>query len=185
MNTYSKQIVQNHSTRFSSLIRTTCLIALGVLASLGTQAHAEASQQAVDRANAFLNAPSRNQEIIDCMHFGEQYQSKEAGGCEAVAGGFGITYKYLWSDDGWTSVQFTFDDNGSLTGLNVIDSNGVVQAPFLVANGTIQLVGQAVVEAEKGQITESRRQLLQKFVDEADARGLLVTELEIDQAMGS
>jgi len=64
----------------------------------------------------------------------------------------------------------------------VLASNGVFQAPFATANVSIKIVGAALVEALKDNLSDEDRRLLRKLVDDANAQGLLELGLRIQQA---
>ena len=67
----------------------------------------------------------------------------------------------------------------------IIYTNAVLNQPFVLADAAIKLLGSAVIEANKDKMSEGERRLVQKLVDEADARVLLEWSLAFEQLFGN
>ena len=67
-------------------------------------------------------------------------------------------------------------------GVRELDSNGIINQPFALANATINVLGKLIIEGFKDQMTAEQRQEVEKAVDDADAKTLLAAGLKLHQA---
>jgi hypothetical protein len=150
-----------------------------------------AAETPQEKATRLLDDKGRGKAVILFAHFGADYSDhalvatgkvNDANGREKP-GHFYLEYKYNWKvgdDRGTTSFYFFFDKNGVLNEIRVSKTDAVLNQPFAFANLGIKLLGQAVLEAAKNDLTDAQQKRLQKFVDDADAKGLLEFLLAID-----
>jgi hypothetical protein len=146
--------------------------------------------KAVARAHDYLKTAKRGEFVNGFAHFGTQYLGHKYiktlnvndGKGNKMLGHFALVYEYNWTDGGNTQLAFLCDAGGQLYKLQVMKSNGVFQQPFAVANLSIKVIGEALYEGLKDKITDGDRRLLRKLVDDADAQGLLLLGLRVQQA---
>ena len=169
------------------------IFALAIV-TFGARAQAEdISDAAVRRADAFLSSTSRGEQILSYVHFGAAYKGhnflkaervKDTQG-QFIPGRFTLIYEFAWDKDGITDIAFRCDSRGSVYKVYVTSTNAIVQQPFLFANGTIQALGNLLIGAYKDQMTENQAAQCQKFVDNADAKGMLELSLQLQQGFGN
>ncbi len=96
-----------------------------------------------------------------------------------------MVYRYEWeaSGDGNTDVAFICDSKGNVQDVRVLTTDAVFQQPFLVADATIQILGNALIEAFKDDMKESDIRRIQRLVDSANSEGLLELSLVIRQTV--
>ena len=70
---------------------------------------------------------------------------------------------------------------GSVYRVQIMATNAVRSQPFILANVAIQVLGNLLIEANKAKMSESQRKLVQTFVDDADAKGMLEWSLKFQQ----
>jgi hypothetical protein len=165
-------------------------LALLALALAAASARADdIDQKAIDRADAFLKAAKRGQFIAGFCHFGQKYLShryaktlrvKDSTG-KLLPGRFALVYDLKASDGLDTQLAFLCDTRGNVEKVEVLASNGVVQKPFAMANLSIKLLGEALYESIKDNVTDGDRRVFRKLVDDADAAGLMVFCLRVQQ----
>lgn len=149
-------------------------------------------QKAIGRAHTFLKGAKRGREILGYVHFGTKYvRHKYAetrfvtdGDGKKVPGHFALIYTFDWNADGTSDVAFLCDRRGNVYEVQVIDHNAVINQPFGVANATIQILGNLIIEAFKDQMTADEKRQIQKAVDGADAKSLLEMSLKLQQTFG-
>jgi len=100
-----------------------------------------------------------------------------------VPGHFCLRYQFSWSTsfgDDTTSVDLLFDDLGRLHEINNERTTAIVNQPYVLANGAIQVVGALVQEAFKDRMSAEDRKFVQGCIDNPNARGLMkwVVQLE-------
>ena len=78
----------------------------------------------------------------------------------------------LGDNDGVTDIAPFCDDKGSVYDTRVLNTNAVVQQPYTLANATIQVLGNLLIQAFKDQTSEQDLKTVQRFVDSADTEGL-------------
>ncbi len=169
------------------------MAALVALSSTGVaRADGDIDQSAVDRAHRFLSTPQQGQYILSFAHFGAAYRShrhsetrfvKDASG-NRIPGEFALVYSFRWDDDGVTELAFLCDAAGNVGQIAVISSNGILQKPFALADATIQILGNLVIEALKNDLQDSDRRELQQIVNSANSRKLLEWALAFRQRVG-
>jgi hypothetical protein len=169
-------------------------LALGLVLSLrpATGAAEGPAQKAVDRAHNFLNTAQRGKDILGFLHFGASYRghsytrtlSVKDGAGRAIPDHFAIVYLYKWEADGETEVGFLCDGRGTVYKVQVLRSNGVFSRPFALANATMQVLGNVLIDALGDKMTAADKRDLQKIVDEADAKAMLEWSLKFQQAIG-
>jgi hypothetical protein len=148
--------------------------------------------RALNRARTFLNDARQGQHVLGYMHAGTSYAGRKhtetrlvtdrAG--NRIPGHFAVIYAYDWNKDGTTDVAFLCDRRGNVYEVKVLASNAIINQPFAVADATIQLLGNLLIEAFKDNMTAEDRKQVRKAVADADAKGLLETSLKLQQAFG-
>jgi hypothetical protein len=164
------------------------LVILVVLAPPRLRADDEVDPRAVERAWKFLKEERRGRFILGYMHMGTTYAGHKIHDRVLRVPGRDGYFKLLatldWNDDGTTDAAFLFDRRGNFYQVEVGNSNGVFNRPFAVANLSIQLLGNVLIEAFKDKMTDQDRRQLQQAVDNADSRSLLVVALQLQQSLG-
>jgi len=161
------------------------------LTALPARAGDGVEQRALDRAHAFLSTARRGTDILSYVHFGAEYNGhtfKEwvtvTQDGRKVPGHFALVYEFAWEDDGRTTLAFLCDASGGVYDVQVVRTNAVFSQPYVLANGAIKVLGNLLIEAFKDNMKPEERQFVQKLVDEADAKGMLVWSLKFQQALG-
>ncbi len=156
------------------------------------RAGGDVDQKAVDRAHDFLKMEKCGRDILGYVHFGAKYKDhnykeirtvKDAEG-KLRKGYFALIYTFEWEDDGETNVAFLCDPAGKIYRVQIVDTNAVLQQPFLTANVAIKVLGNLLAEAFKEKMTKAERKDLQKLIDDADAKAMLEWSLAFQQALG-
>ncbi len=171
--------------------RTLTAIALIVLA--GPFAATAAAETPKEIATRLLNEKDRAKAVLQFLHFGSNYSSHKLTGSgnvnnrngTEIPGHFYLEYKYDWKvpgDTGTTTVSFFFNDKGTLTEIQVDSTDAVLNQPFLLADASIKILGEALYDGIKDKLSDSDRKLFRKLVDAADAKGLLQFGLRINLA---
>jgi len=140
------------------------------------------SQTAVEHADHFLGAPQHGKDMLGYIHFGASYRRHDY--LRSVAfdnGGFALVYRFKWEDDGITDVAFLCGSRGYVESVQIEYSNGVLNRPFVLANLTITVVGNALLEAYQDKMTEDDRKFVQRMIDNADAKSLLEWSIRFQQ----
>lgn len=162
-----------------------------VLSSTLVRAADQPSSAAVARAHNFLKSEKRGKYILSYVHFGARYDDHNYIDIRGVTtrngktaeGHFALVYRLEWDGDGRTDIAFLCDTKGNVYDSQVLDHNGVVQQPYLIANATIQVLGNLILDAFKDQLTEADRKTIQTLIDNADAEGLMEFGLKFQQAL--
>jgi hypothetical protein len=150
---------------------------------------AEVSQRAIDRAQSFLKTREMGKNILAFVHFGADYKGHAYLYSTAVTDEddrqlpdkIALVYRFRWEDDGVTDIAFLCNSKGSVYGVRIMKHNGTIQQPFMLADVTIQVLGNAIIEAMGDDLKDAQRAELKRFVDAADSRGLLVAYLRLSQ----
>lgn len=166
-------------------------VVLTTLALLSPVARADVSQQAIDRAQAYLQTREMGKNILSFVHFGADYKGHSYSGRATVVDEdgktltdkFALVYRFNWEDDGVTDVAFLCNSSGRIYEVQMMKSNGVLQRPFAVADMTIQVLGDAILKAMGNDLKEKDRADLKRLVDSADSHGLLVAYLRLGQIL--
>lgn len=173
----------------------TAILTLALLAfatASGTQARAESgpSEKAVRRAHEFLKGESTGRYVLGFVHMGARYDGHELvelvgvkRNGRPVPGHFALVYGYDWQGDGSTRIAFLCDREGSVYEMQVLDHNGVLNRPFDLAKLSIAVLGEALLEAFREQMTDSDQALLRRIVRDADPKSLLELGLTFRQAI--
>ncbi|MCY2962691.1 MAG: hypothetical protein NT069_03410 [Planctomycetota bacterium] len=101
-----------------------------------------------------------------------------------VPGHFAVVYHYEWNETDWTDLAFLCDANGNFYEILPVDSTGIVNQPFLLANVSIKLLGEAVLAALKDDMNKADRDTLREIIDASDAKALLTFTMRLEQALG-
>ncbi len=157
----------------------------------------EPSQAAINKAQTFLDKQKTGKFILGYAHLGANYTDHNAksvryvkdgdGDGDVIPGKFALVYRFDWnaSGAGWTNLAFICDRQGNVE--EVVDlqqTNAILQQPFLVANATIQTLGNVLIEALKDDMSESDLRIMRRLIDAADSKGLLGFGLKLQQSMG-
>ena len=143
---------------------------------------------AIARAERFMAAQQRGSEVLSYLHFGATYQACTFEKYYPMANGsFALMYRFDWTTTGTgdTESWFVFNAAGQFDHLEVVSSTGLINQPFLMANVSISLIGNLIIEKYQDRLSVTDRRLLQRLVDDADAKGLLEWQLRVDQALGT
>jgi hypothetical protein len=164
------------------------LLAFGVIAAFAPCAEAGAyvTQAAIDKADSFLGTAAKGKKVLSYVHFGAHYHGHRYVKTLDIndgVGAFGLVYRYWWEDDGITDIDFLCTEKGFVYGVKITDTNAVWSQPFFVANTSISVLGNALIEAYRDKLSESDRRQLHDLVNRADAKGLLEWSLRLDQIL--
>ncbi len=168
------------------------LVAVGiVLVLIGSSRADEIDKKALQRAHDFLKSKERGQDVLSFVHFGAKYfkhrYARTAyvndGQGRRVKGHFALVYEYEWADDGETQLAFLCDARGNVYKVQVMQTNAIFQQPFALANLSIKIVGEALLEAFKKKMTEDEVRQVRRFIDNADAKGLMELSLRLRQSL--
>lgn len=171
------------------------LVVLTLLASLGLPANAanSFSDSAVRRAAAFVDTKSRGEFVLGHLHMfatyrGHKYRetlrvTNSTGAVEP--GKFALVYRYYWNDDDYTDLAYFFDAKGGFDGVQAMRSTAIIQQPFAIAELSIKLLGNVLVEAFRDNLSPGERASIQQMIDSADVKGLLETALTLQQTLGT
>jgi hypothetical protein len=176
------------------MYRTRWLAALAVMfvACLApVRADNDLDQSAINRAHKFLAKERRGRDILSYVHFGAKYEGHKYKETRFVTnkdgnrikGHFALVYTYSWENNGETLVAFLCDAKGNVYEVQINGTNAILSQPFVLAQATVQLLGNLLVEAFKDQMTAAERQKVQKCVDDADVKALLEWSLVFQQAL--
>jgi hypothetical protein len=143
-------------------------------------------------ADRFLRTEARGRETLSYLHFGADYHGHEylktvsvvGGDDRPIPGHFALVYRFHWEDDGITDLAYLCNEAGRVYAVQVMYTNAVWSPPFGWANAAIQVLGNALIEANKNQMSELERKVVQKLVDAANAKALLEWSLQFEQPSG-
>jgi hypothetical protein len=171
------------------------LFAVSLAISLFTAICPAQSQGDVSRAvvlaDGFLRSEARGRETLGYLHFGAAYHGHEylrtvsvvGGDARPIPGHFALVYRFHWEDDGITDLAYLCNEAGRVYRVQVMYTNAVFSPPFGLANLAIQVLGDALIEANKNEMSDLERKVVQKLVDSADAKGLLEWSLQFEQPL--
>lgn len=165
-------------------------LALALLVALsfaGSAAAQSADQAAVDRAHAFLKTEKRGRNVLSYVHFGaefKRYQYLQTRGVTNRPKDFALVYRMNWERDGETDVAFLCDAKGNVYEVQIIRSNAQLQQPYALANLSIAVVGNLVIEAFRDRLSDDEMRQLRGMIDNPNARGLLEMSLQLQQRFG-
>jgi hypothetical protein len=170
------------------------VLVLGSAAAFANPARAgnDIDSNAMKRAMDFVAPEQRGRDILSYIHYGAKYRGHsyqqwltvvdQQG--KTIPGHFALDYRFKWDDDGVTDVRFFFDAKGNVYEVQIVKHNAVLQQPYFAANLAIKILGNLLIEALKDNLTPEQLKDVQKFVDNADAKGLLEWSLKVQQAAG-
>src|SRR5580693_445654 len=139
---------------------------------------ADFDQQAVLSAQRFLKTEQNGKYTLAFLHFCADYHGHEyQGTLPAIDGTFKLVYRFKWENDGVTDLAYVCDAKGNVRAVEVLYSNGFLSRPFVLADGAIKVLGNLAIEANKKNMSDLQRRLVQELVDDANAKGLLELSL--------
>lgn len=166
------------------------LSVVGVLTP-SAPAQSQIAQSSVDRAHKFLATAERGKAILGFVHFGASYKghayrAEEKGQVVPLnqPGHFAMVYRFKWENDGLTDIAVDCDAQGSVYQVRVLSTNAILQQPYALANASISVVGNLIVEAFREKMTAQELQQVRGFIDNPNARALLEINLKLQQAFG-
>jgi len=162
------------------------LLALCLFAS-SAQAQGTIDQAAVNKANEFLKTTSRGRDTLGYLHFGAKYVKhtyQQTMNVKNKPGDFALVYRYNWENDGITDLAFLCDSKGYVYGVQVTYTNAFLSQPFGLANASITVVGNLLLEALRDNMTADEIQQVRRMIDNPDSRGLMVMSLKLQQNLG-
>jgi hypothetical protein len=167
------------------------LLMLPVLIGPATAFGAEPDEKHVKAARAFLEKEARVKDMINVMHTGT---TPISGICNKVmyivyskgknvSGHFTIEMRYKWrgpiTKEGQTDVQFSFDDKGRLSDMEVVRTNGYA---FLVTRALLEVSKVALRVVVKGGRNEEEVMALASNIK--TVRELQLLRLQVEQMLG-
>lgn len=154
----------------------------------------ERSNPRVARAVRFLDSTKRSKDILSYIHMGGTFQDYEIVSIhkvvdrsgDPVPGHFAVKVVYDWTTafgDNSTTTIFYFDEMGQVTDIKA-DTTSIINQPFAVARAAINVVGNILIGAFGDQMKPEDKREFQRFVDAADAKGLLIFSLNFQMRAG-
>jgi hypothetical protein len=165
------------------------LLAVALTSALISPAAADgASQDSLNKAHNFLKTQKQGKEILNFLHFGADYLDHQYFAVKAFDdGSFALGYKFRWrtTEDGYTNVAFVCDADGNVQRVVILDTDAIINRPFAVANLSIKLLGQLLIDQYRDKLSDGDRRRLQQLVNDADAHALLEWSLKAEQFFGN
>jgi len=161
-------------------------IALSLLAvAAPARAEVAVSEDALERADAFLRSRDHGRQVLTLVHTGGTYRGHKyvAHGARAD-GSFVIVYRYFWDEEDETDVAFVCTSQGLVKSTYIERTTAIVQQPYLFANLALLAVSQMSIAAFKDKMTPEQLAMARQLADKADAKGLLEFELKLMQRIG-
>ncbi len=176
------------SLRAVSLLLTVAAV-IPVIAQLAPAQTTDTVPRSILFADHFLRTEARGKETLSYLHFGADYRGHEYqrtvavvdGNQREIPGRFALVYRFYWEKDGVTDLAYLCDEEGYVYKVQVMYTNAVLSQPFAFANGMIQLLGNAMIAANRDKMSTFERRVVQKIVDSADAKALLEWSLSFEQ----
>jgi hypothetical protein len=172
--------------RLSSTRALLPMFALVALWFLAAPARAQDSQ-AVQKAQNFVGGANRGKTVLGYVHFGAAYRGhtyQRTVGVQNKPDDFALVYRFNWEKDGITDVAFLCDSKGYVYEVQTPYSNAFLSPPFALANISINVVGNLLIEAFRDQMTPQELQDARRMIDNPNARGLLQMNLRLQQSLG-
>jgi len=177
------------SVRVSSCVLALCLSVPILVSDCGAQTAQVDTQHAISAADQFLRTEARGRETLGFVHLGADYHGHEylrtvdvlGGDGRVIPGQFALVYSFHWENDGITDVAYLCNESGRVYRVQIMYTNARWSQPFVLANATIKILGNALIERNKNQMNDFERRVVQKLVDSADAKGLLEWSLKFEQ----
>lgn len=182
-----ERVTPRVSTRTSTLnrVRPLLLLVFTLITALVPSAKAaNSTQQALEKADAFLSTEERGKEILSYVHLGAEYHGHQYLRTRPVDNNpeaFALVYRFRWEDDGITDVAFLCDSRGYVYQVQIVWTNAVWNQPFVFANASIRILGNSLIEMYKDKLSEDERRQLRELVRNADAKSLLELSLMLEQ----
>jgi hypothetical protein len=194
MNNLSKLTPQPtpRTNRPCSLLRKIAfLLAVTIFAALVTSTRASAMTGAgtagagyfgIEHAQSVLDNRENAATILNYLHFGSDFKGYRYieslnvvdNNGNTIYGQTALVYRYYWENDGdYTDVIFYCNQEGTIYGTRVRKTTAILNQPFLVANLSIQILGNALIESNKDSMTPNDLRIARELVKNADAQGLL------------
>ncbi len=179
---------RNQRTAIASLLS---LVALSGLLATHTQMYAydRSSQSAIGRASKFLGSQTTGKYVLGFVHLGARYDGHELASVRTVTrqgtpvpGHFALVYDYSCENDGRTQIAFLCDHGGKVYDVQILDHNGVLNTPYTLAKLSIDVLGNALLDAFKDNMSSSDRSQLQTMIRNADPEAMLKMGLRLRQA---
>jgi hypothetical protein len=116
--------------------------------------------------------------ILRVAHPTVTFLRVELDGTKQLRDGFALTYTFHWesSDRHWTTLSFTFDDDGKLDFIRTKARSNFLP-PFTAANLAVQVVKEML--KEEPQLENNRK--IARFLEEGNAKGMLEEYLKFKQ----
>jgi hypothetical protein len=105
---------------------------------------------------------------------------------DTVPGHFALKISYDWKaflGENSSTAIFFFDEKGTIYDVRA-ETTSVINEPFVLASGAIQVLGNALIQAFGEQMTADDRNQLQKIIDSADAKALMIWGLNFQMQAG-
>jgi hypothetical protein len=182
----------NHQLLLPIYTRLTHTPAVALLLLIGTGASAlplnaqQVHVEALNKAKVFLKDDCRGKELMNFIYLGSTYKGASYRSVTpANNGGFLVTCDLRWetTGPGYTIVVLTFDPDGNLSATRIVDTDAYVPA-YYVASKSIEILGNALLDHYKDQLTDIQMALLRKIVKAADAKSLMELSLAVEQFTG-
>lgn len=153
----------------------------------------EISKSAVNKAHEFLISGKTGKQINNIMHMGTTYSGHEVLGVSRVRdsrgnvipGEFAIEYRFWWDEKYSTDLLVFCTPSGSIDSIRAGRSDGIAQAPFLMSQATVSLIGEALYETFRDQMSTDEKRNLRLIIDKSDTKSLLEMQLKLQQAVGA
>lgn len=157
-------------------------VLFAMLGSVSASAFAAGtSYAAVQTAGNVLGNQQNAITILSYLHFGADYKGHKYVETRDVVdrygnkidGQFALVYRFYWEDDGVTDVAFLCMPNGTIYGSEVTYTNAIFSQPFALANLSIQLLGNAMIESNRDNMQDADVRAARELVQAVNAHGLL------------
>ena len=127
-------------------------------------AQANPDPNAVNRAKDFLKTENRGKNVLGSLHLGAQFKGhtyQQIMGVKNKPGDFALVYRFNWEKDGITDLAFLCDSKGFVYQVQVTYTNAFLSQPFALANASINIVGNVLLDAFRNQMTPNEVQQAQ------------------------
>jgi hypothetical protein len=189
MNNFAKLIQEPapRNSRIANVLRTIAFsFVMALFAALATtlasrpaSAMTGAGYFGIDHAQSVLDNRENAVTILNYLHFGSDFKGYkyldyfnvyDSNGNPVTA----LVYRYYWENDGdYTDVIFYCNQAGTIYATKVRKTTAILNQPFLVANLSIQILGNALIESNKDSMSPADLDAARRLVRAADAQGLL------------
>lgn len=184
------------NTRIATFPSAVRVVLLATIAFLGLIVPAPAQvsprmERAIQKTHAFVTKDSRVKDIHGYLHMGTRLTDvthlrttfvRRNG--NVIPDHFALVYRFSWNSVDWTDVAFLCDGDGDIYEVQALDSTGIVQRPFVIANASIKLFGELIYAAFQEKMTDDDRKLVRSLIENSDAKGMLELALKLQQSFG-